>query len=132
MSSTNGRAATIDTTEHAGLLDEVSSVLSILEKEQANVLVADTNLNLVYVNEAASRAHGYEREQLQQMSLRQLVAPEQRESALPHLDMLAAGHDVAFQTVHCRRDGSRLPIEVHARVVESAGGKIVISIVREA
>ena len=49
MSSTNGRSATIDKTP--SLLDEVSGVLAILEKEQANVLVADTGLNLVYVNE---------------------------------------------------------------------------------
>jgi PAS domain S-box-containing protein len=120
-----------DVTARKQMEAEVALRAELLDAATDLVIVHDLKGKIVYVNQAACRAHGYEREQLQHMTLRQLIAPEQRESALPHLDMLAAGHDVAFQTVHCRRDGSRLPIEVHARVVESAGGKIVISIVRD-
>ncbi|GEM_PF-314187 len=120
-----------DVTARRRMEAEVALRAELLDAATDLVIVHDLKGSIVYVNQAACRAHGYEREQLQQMTLRQLLAPEQRESALPQLDMLAAGHDVAFQTVHCRHDGSRLPIEVHARVVESAGGKTVISIVRD-
>ncbi|MBN2465534.1 PAS domain S-box protein [candidate division WOR-3 bacterium] len=120
-----------DVTARRRMEAEVALRAELLDAATDLVIVHDLKGNIVYVNEAACRAHGYEREQLQHMTLRQLVAPEQRESALPHLDLLAAGYDAAFQTVHCRKDGSRLPIEVHARVVESAGGKTVISIVRD-
>ena len=120
-----------DVTARRRMEAEVALRAELLDAATDLVIVHDLEGNIVYVNEAACRAHGYEREKLQQMTLRQLVAPEQRQSALMHLDSLAAGHDAAFETVHCRRDGSRLPIEIHARVVESAGGRIVISIVRD-
>ena len=60
-----------------------------------------------------------------------MLAPGQHDTAAQNLKELAAGSDVAFETEHRRRDGSVFPIEVRARLVESAEGRLVISIVRD-
>jgi len=50
MASTNGSGPA--TLEREGLLEQASGLLAILESQRANVLVADPDLNLIYVNEA--------------------------------------------------------------------------------
>ena len=61
MNTMNGRPlATMERRTHhraveevtGGLLDDSAGLLAILESQRANILVADTDLNLVYVNEA--------------------------------------------------------------------------------
>jgi PAS domain S-box-containing protein len=83
------------------------------------------------VNRAACERLGYTRDELLQMHLADINVPEQRPYALTRLEKARHQELAFFETVHQRRDGTLLHVEVNNRVVEYAGQPAFLSIVRD-
>jgi PAS domain S-box-containing protein len=86
---------------------------------------------VVEVNGVTCKMLGRSREELLEMSPRDFDAPE---SALDPADVmrrLREGQIVLFEQTHVRRDGHRIPVEIHAVCFDYEGGKAVLSIVRD-
>jgi diguanylate cyclase (GGDEF)-like protein/PAS domain S-box-containing protein len=96
------------------------------------LLIDPVTLRYVDVNSAACRALGYSREQLLTMVSTDIV-PATREELEQAYARLIAGDlsDAAVEGWWCRKDGSRLPVEVFRRAVHSPGGHIVIVVGRD-
>ncbi|MGI2335909.1 MAG: PAS domain S-box protein [Dehalogenimonas sp.] len=85
----------------------------------------------VYFNEAACTIHGYTREELSAIKLEQLDAPWARELIAPRIAELMAKGEIIFETAHLAKDGHEIPFEVHARIIESGGKQLVLSVSRD-
>ena len=120
-----------DITESKRAEEELKLRAQILDGATDSIIVHGVDDNFVYVNEAACRTHGYSREEFMKMKLRQVVAPE-RVSGLDsdRQELLEKGH-IVIESAHLRKDGSIMPVEVHARTLESGGRKLFLTVARD-
>jgi PAS domain S-box-containing protein len=95
------------------------------------VLVLDESGRILETNDRAASIYGYSIEELLQLSVRDLL----HESEVPHYGlrvqaMLERG-SALFESVHRRKDGSPVEVEVSYRAIETEGRKLHQSIVRD-
>jgi PAS domain S-box-containing protein len=85
---------------------------------------------IVEVNQAAVMAYGYSRDELIGMNVADLRHPSCFEELQGQLTSALAGN-IHFETVHKKRDGSPIPVEVNASSAEFNGERLVMSILRD-
>ena len=68
-------------------------------------------------NPAACACLGYTRDELVAMSLDQLDTPEEAKSIPSRVAMLQRNGRLDFETMHRRKDGTAILVEVHARLI---------------
>lgn len=87
------------------------------------IILADSNLKIVEVNDSTLNAYGYSREEMSGMhvlNLRTLTSQKQFEERI--LILKDTGSDL-YETIHLKKDGSEFPIELSARAIEIEGTK---------
>jgi two-component system, cell cycle sensor histidine kinase and response regulator CckA len=85
---------------------------------------------ILEANEAATKAYGYHREQLLNMTVYQLRAPETLEM-VPDQMAKADIDGILLETVHRRSDGSTFTVEISSRGETIGGIRTLISVVRD-
>jgi PAS domain S-box-containing protein len=81
--------------------------------------------DILEVNEAFARMHGYAREEMLHMWLRDLNLPGTFRTHPDRLKRLLGGEAITFEVKHLHKDGHGFPLEVSASTV-TAGGRTVI------
>jgi PAS domain S-box-containing protein len=101
--------------------------------DQANdaILFAGIDGQILDANRKAETFYGYTREELLQLSVRDLRAEEARGIGLDQIAKASSPGGQVFRTVHRRMNGSTFPVEVSSRLAEFDGGRAVLSIVRD-
>ncbi|MCK4721680.1 MAG: PAS domain S-box protein, partial [Dehalococcoidia bacterium] len=117
--------------EHKKAEQELKLKAQLLDEATDAIFLHDFDGNLIYVNETCCKVHGYTREELMGMGLRQLGTPQYDRLIEQRLQRVKEEGKGIFETAHMRKDGSVLPMEVHSRVVESGGGKLLLTIARD-
>lgn len=79
------------------------------------IFISDAADNYVDVNVRASELLGYSRDELLQMTIGDLVAPESIADQPLRLDELHSGKAILNERLLVHRDGRRIPVEVNAR-----------------
>ncbi len=94
-------------------------------------LLYDPAGRIVEANIAAVALYGYPRDQLVELTVWDLRAPETR--TLTDRDWAAGGmaNGVLFETVHQRQDGTRISVEISSRELEINGQAYRQSIIRD-
>jgi PAS domain S-box-containing protein len=82
-------------------------------------------------NRSACERLGYTRDELLQMHIADINAPDQRPYIPARLEKTRREAVNAFETVHQRRDGTPIHVEINSRVVEYAGQPAILSIVHD-
>lgn len=85
------------------------------------------------VNDIACTRYGYTREEFLQLSVKDIIKiePGQKEQAEERLErILDLGH-LVFETVHITKAGEEFPVEVSASVMDLAGQKYILAVVRD-
>ncbi len=95
------------------------------------ILLMDDQLKIVDANERAIATFGYSREELLQKTVADIRAPEIRHDIPSKINELQEKNGLIFETLHQRKDGSILPVEVSARIIEIDGRKYYQSIIRD-
>jgi PAS domain S-box-containing protein len=85
---------------------------------------------ILEANAAAALAYGYSADELRNLTLRDLRAPEHGESVVRDLEQ-ADANGVRVETTHQRRDGTTFPVEASTRAVTLDGSRVLLSIVRD-
>ncbi|MEI8288522.1 MAG: PAS domain S-box protein [Verrucomicrobiota bacterium] len=81
-------------------------------------------------NAAAESNYGYSRAELLAKTIYDLR--EKTDAAISSQQMsLAFGQGILYETVHVRKDGSRLPVEVSSQGVQLEGEACIISVIRD-
>jgi PAS domain S-box-containing protein len=83
------------------------------------------------VNDVACRRLDYTRKELLSLSPDEIVAPECRESMQKNAGLLLSKGHATFQMTHITREGSRIPVEISAHLIEFRGQRMLLAIVRD-
>jgi PAS domain S-box-containing protein len=95
------------------------------------VFILDLEGRILETNREACERLGYGEEEFLKMSAGDVDSPEQAAFFSERMEtLLRQGHHL-FESVHQRRDGTPIPVEISARVFESAGKRLLFSTCRD-
>ncbi len=100
------------------------------EKSRDAIWFLTPDQNFVEVNDAAVELYGYTRDEFLTMNLRDIRHP----STLVQLGSqfaAANSHGVHFETLHIRKDGTPMPVDVQANGADFGSERLIMSIVRD-
>jgi PAS domain S-box-containing protein len=85
------------------------------------------------VNDTAVRFYGYTRGQLLNLTSRDIVAPEVKGEhfSKKNKELLLQNGHLVRESVHVKRAGERVPVEVSTSVVEMSGEMYLLSVIRD-
>jgi PAS domain S-box-containing protein len=101
--------------------------------EQANDAIFITNAadEILVVNPCMCEMTGYSREELLQMHIADLQAPEVRQSGNIVKNELARHGNIVFEGLDVHRDGHRIPVEISVARIAGLQGELYVSVVRD-
>ncbi len=105
--------------------------VSALDDAGDAIFVHDLEGYILSVNPVACRRLGFEREELLGTLVKGLTRNSSQERYEQHRDSILTHGTYTFETVYQARDGSIVPVEVNARLVEYHGQQTVLSIARD-
>ena len=89
----------------------------LVEQASDGIFVSDADGHYLDVNSAGRNMFGYTREEILQLSIADLVAPQERDRIAPAIAILADGNVRSSEWQFRRKDGSLFPGEVSARML---------------
>jgi PAS domain S-box-containing protein len=95
------------------------------------IYIHDTGGRVLSVNKTACHMLGYSREELQSMYVHELDAPNEVANGPLRMAQVLAQGWIKFETLHKRKDGSYIPVDVNAQLVAWNGVPAVMSICRD-
>jgi len=117
-------------TERKKALEELALKAQLLNAANDSIVLHDFEGNFAFVNEAACRLYGYSQEELMQKNANELSTPESARNQDARLQELKESGRSIFEVVNVHQDGSLLPLEVNARLIEVGGRILVLSVAR--
>ena len=103
--------------EHDALEHAHNRTSDLIESASEAIFIADLDGRLTDVNEAGSRLTGYSREALLGKNIIELTVPEDEERLRSRMAQLLDGHTEVGEWTGVRKDGSRFPVEVSAKIL---------------
>lgn len=94
------------------------------------LLVRRSDWLILEANQAASRTYGWRLDELKEMDVRDLRAPEVREQYEEQVQAALADGSL-YETIHRRRDGSLFPVEVAVRASVAGGEQVLTCVLRD-
>ncbi len=120
-----------DITERKRAEEELKLKGQLLDSAHDSIFAIDHEGNFIYVNEAAYKSRGYDRDELMGMNLRELDDPKYAPFVSKRIQEIMEKGSAVFESAHLHKDGSSIPVEVHARLFEQDGRKIILSIISD-
>jgi len=103
----------------------------ILKYANDIIFLTDRNMNIIEANDRAAEAYQRDRKELLGMSLSKIRAPGAVKELENENRILDEKGFSTYETVHVRKDGTTMPVEISARKVEIEGVKYFQSICRD-
>jgi PAS domain S-box-containing protein len=103
----------------------------VFENANDGIIIHDRAGQIYEVNQAMYQRLGYTRQEMLRMSLQDLVAPGFSEKIQARTGRLEQDGVAIFESADVRKDGTVLPVEVSARLIEHNGLNLIQSIVRD-
>lgn len=103
----------------------------LMEQASDGVVVMDRAGNYIEVNHMACEALGYSRDELLAMNASQVVAPEDLAENPLLRDRLAARNGLLIERTLVRKDGTRFPVEISAKLLDDRTMQAIIRDVTE-
>ena len=107
-----------DITDRKQIEERLQLGNALLDNASDSIFLHDFEGNFIYVNDAACRVHGYTRDDLLNMRLPELDAPESATLIQQRLSELMEKGAATFEVGHYHKSGSVIPMEVHTRTFE--------------
>jgi PAS domain S-box-containing protein len=96
-----------------------------------SILLIDREGKIIDFNERAVDTYGYSGDELLQMNLKDLLAPETKALLNEQIKEIEERNGLVFETLHQRKDGTTFPVEVSSRIIQIDGNKYYQSIIRD-
>ncbi|MFA5110542.1 MAG: ABC transporter substrate binding protein, partial [Desulfobaccales bacterium] len=103
----------------------------MLDGASDSIFLQDLDGNFIYVNEAAYTSRGYKKEELLKKNVVALITPEMVQIREELLKKLQDKGEFISESMHLRNDGSVIPVEVHASLIDVDGRRLILSVVRD-
>ncbi len=96
-------------------------------------LLTEDNLpgHFIEVNDMACKKLGYSRQELLQLTPRDISAPDDGMNPVEIRNKLLAHGSTLFETMHLTKEGQLIPVESHIRLLDYDGQRAVLSIARD-
>jgi PAS domain S-box-containing protein len=114
--------------QRAALSERVETLMKMATD---SILLADQQDRIVEVNDQVIKDYGYSWEELQNLSLSHLRAPDLRDEYHEQARQVVADGRLFFETLHQRKDGSVFPVEIHSREITLNGASYRLGIIRD-
>ncbi len=122
---------TVNITEQKKVEEELKTKARLLDGATDMIMLYDFEGNFVYLNEAACKTYGYSRDEMMGINLHALVTQEYAELIGPRMNTIKEIGIANFEAVNVRKDGSLMPVEVHARIIESGNRELILSVAHD-
>jgi len=96
-----------------------------------SILLTDREGRLLHVNNTLCHMTGYTQDELLQKRLHDIQTPEFAACTHDNMAMTLECGEAVFESAYLAKEGSVLPVEVHARTMTADGRSLVLSIVRD-
>jgi diguanylate cyclase (GGDEF)-like protein/PAS domain S-box-containing protein len=103
----------------------------LLDNAVDSVFVSDLNGKLIYANKAAYETRGYSFEELMAMNMTDIDAPDDALELSKRFKNIRKTGSAIYELNHTKKDGSLLPVEVHARLLQYNGEDVIFGLVRD-
>ncbi len=120
-----------DITERKRAQEDLEIKAQLLDSASDFIYVHDMNGNFLYLNEAAYRLHSYTKDEIMTKNLRDILAPEYRKLMDQRIEDLLQKREAVFESVDLGKGNKRIQVEVHSRVIEYGGQKVILSVTRD-
>ena len=110
---------------------ELHIAANLFDAASDSIIVHDLDGRLVYFNEAAYKTRGFTNEEFQALYIQDLEVPDNPRFFGDRMKQLLEKGDAAFEAVNLRKDKKVLPVEIRARVFESDGRKLILTVARD-
>ena len=120
-----------DITEREGVEDELKMAAHIFDLATDSIFVHDIEGNIVNFNEAAYRLRGYSKDEMAKMNIQDLDVPESATLVESRIKTLIESGSAVFESLQVCKDKTLLPVEIHARLVDLEGKKLILAIARD-
>lgn len=115
--------------ENRTLKERLQKYQVFVEKANDAMFLVDDEGNILEVNDAAIKIYGYTYEEFGTMKIFDLRRTDDKRFILEQMES-AGKEGIVFEMVHCRKDGTAIPVEVSSQGTFLGGKRVLLSIVR--
>lgn len=94
------------------------------------LMILDLDGTIIDINRTGLEQRGYTRDEIVGMHITRLDPPEFAAKVPKRLDDIEKGSAI-FESAHLRKDGTVMPVEINAKVIELDGKKVFFSVIRD-
>ena len=106
--------------------------LAIVMRNASDVIILfDESMRVVEANESAVAVYGHTLQELRQLTARDLRTAEAGAEVQHDFALAQRNVGLAFETMHCRKDGTTFPVDVRSNPVLVDGRRHVLSVIRD-
>ncbi len=122
------RGADTNVTERKRAEEENIRLLELLDNASNSVTIHDMKGRFLYANKITYEMLGYTREEFMAMDLSKVDAPESAELIASRMNKLVANGEAEFDVNHLKKDGTKIPMMVSAKMSKWNGQEVFLSI----
>lgn len=133
----NSRNITEQEKDQKALRESEHRYRTLFENASDAIFIYDLEKNFIQINRVACDRLGYSREELLQMTILDINSSEFHEKISSDIDQLQNTGDLQnenftiFETVHLKKDGTKIPVEVNTRIIEYDNQPVVLCTARD-
>ncbi|MEJ2739342.1 MAG: PAS domain S-box protein, partial [Dehalococcoidia bacterium] len=120
-----------DITEFKQAEEDLRLRALLLDNATDSIFLYDMDGNFHYVNEAAGRTFGYNKEELLKINYENLLASEKKDSTVLFRKKTADSDYIVIETGLLHKNGSVIPVEIYSRAIISNNKKYFLAAVRD-
>jgi PAS domain S-box-containing protein len=104
---------------------------SIYEGVNDAIFIHDDKGNIIEVNEVSCSMLAYSKTELMKMNLKDIDTPEYQKMIPERMkNLLKKGYN-HFESVHRKKDGKLIQVDISAKIIDYLGKKVILSIIRD-
>ncbi|MBI2958594.1 MAG: PAS domain S-box protein [Chloroflexi bacterium] len=103
----------------------------ILDNAAEAIFLVNPRGGFAYANEAASEMYGYAPDEFLTLNMRELLPKQEAPAVEARLREVLRSGRLALDTVHIRKDGSVMPVQVRHSLIRTRHGEFIVSVVRD-
>ncbi len=104
---------------------------TLYENANDGIIIMDKNGFIINANQQASKIHGYEEGQLLGMNIESLETDMRKSLFKERLTRLLNGEALIFETEHCRKDETKVNLEISSKAIEIDEDLLIQSMLRD-
>lgn len=113
------------------MAESEASYRNLFDSSTDGIFILDLDGNFIDANRTSYERLGYTRDEFLALNISRLVHPSFAARVPERNDQLRENSIAFFESAHLRKDGSAMPVEVNARLLEYRGKKVFFSVIRD-